>query len=71
MNLLSSGDTFLCSFEDYESDSETTEFSLMVERERNHIEEEFKNIRDTIRYQKDIIDKMECAYKEEVTRLKS
>jgi len=38
MNLLSSGDTFLCSFEDNESDSETTEFSLMGERERNQIE---------------------------------
>lgn len=33
MNLLSFGDTFLCSFEDNESDSETTKFALMGERE--------------------------------------
>jgi hypothetical protein len=37
-NLLSSGDTFLCSLEDNESDRKTTEFSLMGERERNQIE---------------------------------
>ena len=37
-NLLSSGDTFLYSFEDNECDSETTKFALMGERERNQIE---------------------------------
>ena len=68
---MSSGDTFICSFEDNECDNETTEFSLMGERERNKKEEEFKNLTDTIRDQKDLIDKRECAYKEEVTRLKS
>jgi len=68
---LSYGDTFLCSFEDNESDSETNEFSLMGERERNQIEAEFKKLTDTIRDQKYLIDKRECAYKEEVTRLKS
>ena len=49
MNLLSSGNTFIHPFEDDESDSETTEFSLMGERERNQIEEEFKKITDIIR----------------------
>jgi len=38
MNLLSSGDTFPYSFEDDESDNETTEFALMGERERYQIE---------------------------------
>ena len=71
MNLLSSGDTFICSFEDNECDSETNEFSLMGETERNQIEAEFKNLTDTIRDQKDLIDKRECSYKYEVTRLKS
>ena len=71
MNLFSSGDTFLYSFEDNESDSETTEFSLMGERERNQIEAEFKKTIDIIRDQKDLLDKKECTYKEEITRLKT
>jgi len=49
MNLLSSGDTFLFSFEDNESDNETTEFSLMGERERNQVETGFKKLTETIR----------------------
>ena len=44
MNLLSHGDTFLHPFEDYESDSETTEFALMGEQERYQIEAEFKRL---------------------------
>jgi len=71
MNLLSSGDTFLCSLEDNESDNETTEFSLIGERERNQIEAEFKRLTDKIKDQKDLIDKREFSYKEEVTRLKA
>jgi len=71
MNLLSSGDTFLYSYEDNESYSETTEFSLMGEKERNQIEEKFKRLTDAIRDQNDLIDKRECSYKEEVTKLKS
>ena len=71
MNLLSSGDTFLFSFEDIECDSKTTEFALMGERERNQIQAKFKKLIDTIRDQKDLIDKRERAYKEEVTRLKA
>lgn len=71
MNLLSSGDTFLFSFEDNESDNETTEFSLMGERERNQVETGFKKLTETIRDWKDLIDKRECAYKEEVTSLKA
>ena len=70
MNLLSYGDTFIHPFEDDESDSETTEFSPMGERERNKIEAEFTKLIDTIRDQKDLINKRECSYKEEVTRLK-
>ena len=58
-------------FEDNECDSKTNEFSLMGERERNKIEVEFKKLADTIRDWKDLIDKRECFYKEEVTRLKS
>jgi len=70
-NLLSFGDTFLCSFIDNEYDNETTEFALMGEREINQIVAEFKNLTNIIRDQKDLIDKRECAYKEEVTRLKA
>ena len=51
MNLLSSSDTFLHQFEDDESDSETTEFSLMGEKERYQIEAEFKRLTDKIRDQ--------------------
>jgi len=70
MNLLSSDDTFICSFKDNESDSETTGFDLMGERERNQIEAEFKRLTYIIRDQEDLIDKRECSYKEEVTKLK-
>ena len=70
MNLLSSGDTFLHPFEDDESDSETTKFSLMGERERYQIEAEFERIRDKIKDQQDLLDKRECAFKEEATKLK-
>jgi len=63
MNLLSSSDTFLCSFEDNESDNETTEFGLMGERERNKIEEKLKKLIDIIRDQQDLLDKRECTYK--------
>jgi len=68
---LSSGDTLLYSFEDNECDSETTEFYLMGERERNQIEAKFKNLTNKIRDQKDLIDKREFSYKEEVTKLKA
>ena len=46
--MLSSGDTLLYSFEDNECDSETTEFYLMGERERNQIEAKFKNLTNKI-----------------------
>jgi len=71
MNLLYSGDTFLCPFEDDESDNETTEFSLMGERERYQIETKFKSFTEKIRDQKDLLEKRECASKEEATRLKA
>ena len=57
MNLLSSGDTFLHPFEDDESDSETTKFSLMGEEERYQIEVEFKRFTNKIRDQEDLLDK--------------
>lgn len=70
MNLLSSGDTFLHPFEDDESDSETTKFSLMGEEERYQIEAELKRLTEKIRDQQDLLDKRECASKE-VTKLKA
>jgi len=69
MNLLSSGDTFLHPFEDDESDSEET--ALMGEKERYQIEVEFKRLTDKIRDQQDLLDKRECAFKEEATNLKA
>ena len=71
MNSLSFGDTFLCPFEDDESDSKIIEFVLMGERERYQIEAEFKRLTDKIRDQKDLLDKRECAFKEEATKLKA
>ena len=63
MNLLSSGDRFLCPFENDESDSETTEFALMGDQERYQIEAEFKRLIDKIRDQQDLLNKRECAFK--------
>ena len=71
MNFLSSTDTFLCPFEDDESDSETTEFCLMGEKERYQIEAEFKRLTDKIKDQQDLLEKRECASKEEATKLKA
>jgi len=71
MNLLSSGDRFLCPFENDESDSETTEFALMGDQERYQIEAEFKRLIDKIRDQQDLLNKRECAFKEEATKLKA
>jgi len=70
MNFLSSGDTFIYPFEDDESDNKTTEFSLMGEQERYQIEAEFKRLIDEIRDQQDLLNKRECAFKEEATKLK-
>ena len=72
-NFWSSNDTFLCScnIEDNECDSETTEFALMGESERNIIVVEVKRLTDEIRDQQDLFDKRECTYKEEVTMLKT
>ena len=52
MNFLSSGDTFLHPFEDDESESERTEFSLMGEEARYETELEFKRLMDKIRINK-------------------
>ena len=71
MNLLSSCDTFIHPFEDDESDSETTKFTLMGEHERYQIEAEFKNLMDKIRDQKNLLEKGECASKEEATKLEA
>ena len=71
MNLLSSGDTSIYPLKDDESDSETNEFALMGEQERYQIEVEFKRLTEKIRDQKDMLNKKECAFKEESTKLKA
>jgi len=71
MSFLSSGDTFLHPFEDDESDSKTTELALMGEDERYQIETELKRLTDKIKDQQDLLDKRECASKEEATKLKA
>ena len=71
MNMLTSGNTFLCPFEDDESDSETTEFSLMGEQERYRIEVVFERLTDKIRDQQDLLNKRECAFKEEAIKLRA
>jgi len=50
MNLLSFSDTSIFPFEDDESDSETTEFSLMGEQERYRIEAIFKRLTGNFKY---------------------
>ena len=54
-----------------ESDSETTEFALMGEQERYQIEAEFKRLSDKIIDQQDLLNKRECDFKEEATKLKA
>ena len=71
MNILSSDVPAIFPFGRDESDSETTEFSLMGEQERYQIEAEFKRLTDKIRDQQDLLNKRECAFKEEVTELKA
>ena len=53
------------------SDSETTELALMGEQERYQIEAEFKRLTDKIRDQQDLLNKRECDFKEEATKLKA
>ena len=71
MNVLSTDvpDLFPC--ERYGSDSETTELDLMGEQERYKIEAEFKRLTDKIRDQQDLLNKRECDFKEEATKLKA
>ena len=64
--MLSSGDTFLHPFEDNESDSETTQFFLMGEIERNEIEAEFEKLTYKIRDQIDLIDKRNVPTKKKL-----
>lgn len=71
MSLLSSSDTFLHPFEDDESNSKTTKLSPMGEDERYEIETKFKGLTEKIKHQRDLLDKRECASKEEVTKLKA
>ena len=71
MNLLSSGDTSIYPLKDDESDSETAEFALMGEQERYQIDAEFKRLTDKIRDQQDLLNKKECAFKEESTKIKA
>ena len=71
MNVLSSDVPAIFPCERDESDSETTEFALMSEQERYQIEAEFKRLTDKIRDQQDLLNKRECAFKEEFTKLKA
>ena len=71
MNILSSDVPTIFPFGRDESDSETTEFALMGEQERYQIEAEFKRLTDKIRDQQDLLNKRECDFKEEATKLKA
>src|SRR5271168_495947 len=71
MNFLSSDVPTIFPFGKDESDSETTEFSLMGEQERYQIEAKFKRLSDKIRDQQDLLNKRECDFKEEATKLKA
>ena len=59
MNLLSFDVPAIYLFGKNESDSETTEFSLMSEQERYQIEAEFKRLTNKIRDQQDLLNKRE------------
>jgi len=56
MNVLSSDVPAIYPFGKDESDSETTEFSLMGEQEKYQIEAEFKRLTDKIRDQEDLLN---------------
>ena len=71
MNILSSDVPTIFPFGRDESDSETTEFALMGEQERYQIEAEFKRLTDKIRDQQDLLNKKECDFKEEATKLRA
>ena len=71
MNLVSSDFPAIYPFGKDESDSETTEFGLMGEQESYQIEAEFKRLSDKIRDQQDLLNKRECDFKEEDTKLKT
>ena len=71
MNVLSSDVPAIFPCERDGSDSETIELSLMDEQERYQIEAEFKRLTDKIRDQQDLLNKRECDFKEEATKLKA
>ena len=71
MNLVSTDFQDIYPFGKDESDSETTEFSLMGEQESYQIEARFKRLSDKIRDQQDLLNKRECDLKEEATKLKT
>ena len=71
MNVVSSDVPAIFPCERDESDSETTELALMGEQERYQIEAEFKRLLDKIRDQQDLLNKRECDFKEEATKLKA
>ena len=71
MNVLSSDVPAIFPCERDESDSETIELAPMGEQERYQIEAEFKRLTDKIRDQQDLLNKRECNFKEEATKLKA
>ena len=71
MNVLSSDVPAIFPCESDGSDSETTEHAFMGEQEKYQIEALFRRLTDKVKDQQDLLNKRECAFKEEVTELKA
>ena len=71
MNVLSSDVLAIFPCESDGSDSETTEHAFMGEQEKYQIEAVFRRLTDKVKDQQDLLNKRECAFKEEVTKLKA
>jgi len=71
MNVLSSDVPAIFPCESDGSDSETTEHAFMGEQEKYQIEAVFRRLTDKVKDQQDLLNKRECAFKEEVTKLKA
>lgn len=71
MNVLSSDVPAIFPCETDGSDSETIEHAFMGEQEKYQIEVVFRRLIDKVKDQQDLLNKRECAFKEEVTKLKA
>ena len=71
MNVLSYDVPVIFPCESDGSDSETTEHAFMGEQEKYQIEAVFRRLTDKVKDQQDLLNKRECAFKEEVTKLKA